>query len=249
MFIQNIISVFFLFRYKMNIELFQSDDVIYEQLMHLTIREILEYRFVSKRMNDLISSDVFWCRLLKRDRNIDETVNCRQRYEIGESMYVITGRGNLYLYAAFDNFYDAEKYFKDYVTKYAPHSYDITLGSIRFGDYLYNIDIHSEYYSSYDKIEIDQNYTHPKYIGTTNNFYIISTEDGYRLETTTRDTITFIKKIDKSILMDVDLYLMKINSELNDNIARINFHDWDGHTNDVGKNRFINEKMSTLPDI
>jgi hypothetical protein len=231
----------------MNIELFQSDDVIYEQLMHLTIREILEYRFVSKRMNDLISSDVFWCRLLKRDRNIDETVNCRQRYEIGESIYVITARENDDLYAAFDNFYDAESYFKDYVTKFTPHSYDIKLGSIRFGDYLYNLNEHSAFDPETDKIEINQNYVHPKYIGTTNNFYIIYTEDALKLERSTEDAISYIKTIDN--IQNTSLRLMKINSQLTNTIARINFHDWDDYRKSECKNRFINEKMSTLPDI
>jgi hypothetical protein len=46
-----------------------SHDSIREQLMDMTIKEILNKRLVSREWKEIIDSDSFWCRLLDRDYN------------------------------------------------------------------------------------------------------------------------------------------------------------------------------------
>jgi hypothetical protein len=74
-----------------------SGDEIREQMMNMTIREILERRLVSKEWRDIIDEDSFWCRLIKRDYNEDKSDNCKMQYrEMGNVYYHIAKEMHLH---------------------------------------------------------------------------------------------------------------------------------------------------------
>lgn len=57
-----------------------SDDEIKEKLFNMELREILNSRLINKNWYRIVSSDKFWCRLLKRDYDVVESLNCEKYY-------------------------------------------------------------------------------------------------------------------------------------------------------------------------
>jgi hypothetical protein len=64
-----------------------SFDEIREQLMDLSVHEILRMRLVSKEWRTIIDEESFWCRLLKRDHNVSMTENCFNNYKLRSNKY------------------------------------------------------------------------------------------------------------------------------------------------------------------
>jgi hypothetical protein len=80
-----------------------ADDEIYEQLMNMTIHEILEKRSVSYRLRNMIDKDNFWCRLLKRDHGVSQYKDCQQTYNKHHSNKILLSR-SIDFYYEFETF-------------------------------------------------------------------------------------------------------------------------------------------------
>ena len=57
------------------------DDLIYEKLYNMTLKEILNAKYISKRWYNIVSSDNFWCQILRRDYKVIESKNCEKYYK------------------------------------------------------------------------------------------------------------------------------------------------------------------------
>jgi hypothetical protein len=69
-----------------------SGDEMREQMMNMTINEILDRRLVSREWRDIIDEDSFWCRLIKRDYDEDVTTNCKIQYRKMTNKYYNVAR-------------------------------------------------------------------------------------------------------------------------------------------------------------
>ena len=112
-----------------------SNDAIYEYMMSLSLKDILDLRFVSKRLNKLITDDRFWCKLLKKRYNIDKTLNCFSEFKKqSNNIYIYFLYINGYVKAVYKSLNNAYKGMKEYYNDNSKNDIYVTLvqeGNIR----------------------------------------------------------------------------------------------------------------------
>jgi hypothetical protein len=118
-----------------------STDSIREELMDMTISEILDKRLVSKEWKQIIDENSFWCRLLDRDypeydHQKTDCLNSYKKISSPVNIYIVLLQQTIFVYHSFE---DALKFYNTYNETYI----NSVLGSMKLGDTTSNIRIYS----------------------------------------------------------------------------------------------------------